>query len=280
MIDGIKCTVHGVDPYSLKQKFHFLTPVNENTGEAQPYSYARWDNLRLSLHQKGTCSIRGSLHKLAHNGFNDTDFTYPELSECMEIVADTFQTRLENFVLHNVEYGVNLYYPPAEIIDNLVLYGPNPFNSMSANRRKTSGMICELSNYSLKVYGKNRTKLRLETHVSKMQYLKQISGCGLTFESLCDKSVLARLGDTLQKTWDKVLLREEVILERLNAREQEVLIMGCYPKFWTDLQKSNSENYKKRRARFSQLQQLHQTTTRKDDISKLISEKWVALLQP
>ncbi|HPJ11328.1 MAG TPA: hypothetical protein PLS51_11900 [Flavobacterium sp.] len=36
LIGGIKSTVHGVDAYSLKQKFDFFTPVNENTGEAQP----------------------------------------------------------------------------------------------------------------------------------------------------------------------------------------------------------------------------------------------------
>lgn len=39
MIGGIKCMVHGVDAYSLKQKFDFFTQVNENTGEAQPYSF-------------------------------------------------------------------------------------------------------------------------------------------------------------------------------------------------------------------------------------------------
>lgn len=40
MTDRIKCTVHGVDAYSLKQKLDFFTQVNENTGEAQPYSFA------------------------------------------------------------------------------------------------------------------------------------------------------------------------------------------------------------------------------------------------
>lgn len=279
MIDGIKCTVHGVDPYSLKQKFDFFTPVNENTGEAQPYSSARWDNLRLTLHQKGTCSIRGSLHKLAHQGINSTDFTYPELCECVGLMADTFETRPENFILHNLEFGVNLDYPPAEIIDNLLLYGFNAFAPMSANRRQSIGMTCELSRYSLKVYGKNQTRLRLETHVSRMQYLQKVSGSLLTFDSIRDKSVLARLGDNLLETWDKVLLREEVVLEGLKAREQEVLAIGRYQHFWTDLQKSNPGNYKKKRARFSELQQLYQTTTRKDDIARLTGEKWATLLQ-
>lgn len=279
MIDGIKCTVHGVDPYSLKQKFHFLTPVNENTGEAQPYSSARWDNLRLTLHQRGTCSIRGSLHKLAHNGLNSTDFTYSQLVTCIESMADTFETRPENFVLHNIEFGVNLNYPPAKIIDNLLLYGSNPFNAMSANRQKSPGMVCALARYSLKVYGKSKTRLRIETHVSRMQYLQKTSGNTLTFDSILNQSILAGLGEKLLETWDKVLLREEVDLDGLKSREQEVLTMGRFPGFWTDLQKSNSENYKKRRARFSQLQQLHQTTTRKDDIARLTGEKWAALLQ-
>jgi len=279
MIDGIKCTVYGVDSYSLRQKFHFLTPVNVNTGEAQPYSYARWDNLRLSLHQKGTCSIRGSLHKLAHGGLNSTDFTYPQLITCIESMADTFETRPENFVLHNIEFGVNLEYPTAEIIDNLLLYGSNPFNAMSANRQKSPGMVCALARYSLKVYGKSKTRLRVETHVSRMQYLQQISGNALTLDSIRNQSVLAGLGEKLLETWDKVLMREEVSLDGLKSREQNVLMMGRHPSFWIDLQKSNPDNYKKKRQRFLQLQQQHQTTTRKDDIARLTGEKWAALFQ-
>ncbi len=279
MIDGIKCTVHGVDANSLKQKFDFFTPVNENTGEAQPYSSARWDNLRLTLHQKGTCSVRGSLHKLAHGGLNSTDFSYPELVACIGLMADTFEARPENFVLHNVEFGVNLDYSPAEIIDNLLLYGFNAFVPMSTKRRQLAGMVCELSKYSLKVYGKNQALLRLETHVSRMQQLQSISGSGLTFDNLQDKTILAGLGGSLLETWDKVLIREEIDWNGLKSRERDVLTMGRYPHFWTDLQKSNPGNYKKKRERFFELQQLHQTTTRKDDVARLTGEKWGALLQ-
>lgn len=279
MIDGIKCTVHGVDPYSLKQKFDFFTPVNESTGEAQPISFARWDNLRLSLYQKGTCSIRGSLHKLAHNGLNCNDFTYSQLNICIEEMADTFETRPQNFMLHNLEFGVNLDYPPAEIIDNLLLYGSSPFNCMSANARKSLGMVCALSQYSLKVYGKNKTHLRIETHVSRMQYLQHLSGNVLTFDSIRNKNLLVGLGQKLVETWGKVFLREEVVAEGLRSREREVLLMGRHPGFWTELHKSNPNNYKKKRERFLQLQQQHQITTRKDDITRLTGEKWAAMLQ-
>ena len=43
MTDRIKCTVHGVDAYSMKQNLDFFTQVNENTGEAQPYSFSGYD---------------------------------------------------------------------------------------------------------------------------------------------------------------------------------------------------------------------------------------------
>lgn len=59
MIDGINCTVHGVDAYSLKQKFDFFTQVKENTGEAQPYSFGGYDFLYASRktqkQTKGAC---------------------------------------------------------------------------------------------------------------------------------------------------------------------------------------------------------------------------------
>lgn len=68
-------------------------------------------------------------------------------------MADTFEAAPENFVLHNIEFGVDLNYSPLEIIDNLLLYGFNAFAPMSTKQRQSAGMVYELSRYSLKVYG-------------------------------------------------------------------------------------------------------------------------------
>lgn len=99
MIDGIKAMLLGVEPESLKRRLDFFTPVNLNTGEAEPYSYSRLGNLRLSLTQKNTCLIRGSLHKYAHAGLNSTDFGYSDLAGCVNALADFFETKPEQFVL-------------------------------------------------------------------------------------------------------------------------------------------------------------------------------------
>ncbi|HPJ11329.1 MAG TPA: hypothetical protein PLS51_11905 [Flavobacterium sp.] len=69
-------------------------------------------------------------------------------------MADTFETAPENFVSHNIEFGVNLDYSPLEIIDNLLLYGFNAFAPMSTKRWQLGGMVCELSRYNLNAYGK------------------------------------------------------------------------------------------------------------------------------
>ena len=69
-------------------------------------------------------------------------------------MADTFEAAPENFVSHNTEFGVNLNYSPLEIIDNLRLYGFNAFAPTSTKRRQSAGMVCGLSRYSPKVYGK------------------------------------------------------------------------------------------------------------------------------
>jgi len=280
MIDGIKAMLLGVEPESLKRRLDFFTPVNLNTGEAEPYSYSRLGNLRLSLTQKNTCLIRGSLHKYAHAGLNSTDFGYSDLTGCVNALADFFETKPEQFVLQNVEFGVNLDFPPAEIIENLLLYGSNPFAPMSANVRHSQGLKCQLARYSLKLYGKNQTRLRLETQVKKMQFIQRITGGkALTFESFKDKEILERFGEMLVATWNKVLLWEEIATEGLKPNAQELLTLGRYPNYWTGLQKTNPENFKKRRKRFLRLQEQRKTTTRKEDVARLAGETWAALLQ-
>jgi len=281
MIDGIKCTVHGVNPEALRRKLEFHTPVNDNTGEADPYSFSRLDNFRLSLNsQKGACAIRGSLHKFAHQGRNDTDFGYSALIESMDGLLGFFGVKPESVVLHNIEVGVNLDYAPAEIIDNLLLYGSNPFAPMSPNPRRFLGSRCELSQYALKVYGKNKTLLRLETQVKRMQFMNAITGgTTLTFDCLRDKMILGGLGKMLLHTWDKVMVWEEIALAELKDKEREVLLFGRYPSFWTDLQKANPENFKKKTTRFLDLQSQYKTTSRKEEVARLAGVKFANLLE-
>ena len=85
--------------------------------------------------------------------------------------------------------------------------------------------------------------------------------------------------DSLLKTWEKALLWEEIVAGGFKPSAQEFITLGRYPSYWTDLQKSNPENFKKRRQRFLELQEQYKTTTRKEDITRLVREKWAALLQ-
>lgn len=275
MIDGFKCLVHDVQVDALKNKLEFYIPVNESTGEAIPYSYAKLGNLRVSLNQSGKCTVRGSLHKYAHSGMNNTDFAYSDLIGGISNLSDVFQTCSKNFALQNLEYGVNLDYPPAEICDNLLLFGPNAFAPMSANLKQYLGMVSELSRYNLKIYGKTQTQLRLETHVKKMGFL---SSNPLSFESLTDKNVLVYLGNKLLETWEKVVIWEEVDIQGMLPMSKDMFTRGKYPGYWTDLHKTNPENFKKKRARFLELQQEHKLTSRKENVSRLAAEKWSDLL--
>ena len=236
MIDGFKCTIHGVNPDLLRHKLEFRTGVNDNTGEADPYSKAQLDNLFLVMNnERKTCSIRGSLHKYAHNGRNDTDFGHSDLKGCIDGLVGFFECEPENFILHNLEFGVNLDYPPADIIENLLQFGPSQFAPMSANARQSRGVSCELARYEFKLYGKTKMLFRLETKASKMEYLRPIFYDKLlTFEHLADHDILRGLGGMLLKTWDKVMLREELDFTGLKPIEREVLTLGQYPSFWVD----------------------------------------------
>lgn len=278
MIDGIKATALGINPDVLRSRLEFFTPINDSTGEAAPYSYARLGNLRLTLTRYQTCIIRGSIHKYAHNGLNSTDFGFSDLIRCIGNLADYFEVEPGNFALHNVEFGVNLDYPPSKILENVLLYGSIPFVPNSNNARKSTGVKCDLSQYSFKLYGKNQTRLRLETQVKRMQYVRKAGGQLLTLESLTDKIKLEAFGNILLDTWGKVLILEETSTEGLKPLEQEVLNWGSNPRNWVHLQNTNPENYRKKRKRFSSLQDTHGLTTRKADIERLAGEKWAELL--
>jgi len=279
MIDGFKCSILGVQPESLRQRLEFSTLVNDNTAELAQYSYSRLDNLWLTLTPNHTCLVRGSLHKYAHGGMNNSDFGYSDLKKTVGSLVDFFEVLPENFVLQNLEFGVNLEYPPSEIIDNLLLYGSNPFVQMSANVRQSKGVKCQMSQYSLKVYGKTKTRLRIETQVKKMQYIQKITnGQPLTFVHLLDKSTLRSFEETLLCTWGKVLLWEDVQLEEMKLRERELFALAKYPGFWTDLQKAKPENFRKTRKRFLELQERYQITNRKENLTRLTSDKWKELM--
>lgn len=279
MIDGIKCRVNGVCHKSLRDRLDFFTPMNEATAELMPYSTAKHRHLFISLSQGGRCSVRGSLHKYAQGGFNGGDFFLSGIREAIAELADLFGTRPESFTLRNLEVGVNLDYPVKDITENVILYGTDAFAPMSS-KRGWFGVECELSQHTLKIYGKEGVRLRLEAHADKMQYfLRPMAQPVLTLQHLCEPAVLSQLGDSLLAAWDKVMIRESVEVEGLCRRDTDTLAFGVHPSYWTDLNRENRELFKKRRTRFLELQEMHRTTDRHATVHRMAGEKWRCLME-
>lgn len=279
MVDGIKCEVRGINPDTLKSKVDFRVSVNENTGEAMPYSSAKYRDLRLTLYPDGLCRFRGSIHKYGHGGVNSTDFTCSDLRHSVDELAEFFEEKPEHFILHNLEVGVNLDYPVREITDNLLMYGTRPFVAMPSSNRDWQGLECRLTQYRIKVYGKNAFRLRVEAHASKMQHLLKTTGQSLlTLSSLRETDVLNALGQNLLKTWDKVMVRESFDPSAMNSADADFLAFGSYSGFWMDLHRANPERLRKERKRFLALQENFKTTSRHSDVCRLACEKWQHLL--
>lgn len=279
MIDGIKCQVHGVCHKSLRDRLEFFTPMNEATAELMPYSTAKHRHLFISLSQGGRCSLRGSLHKYAQGGFNRGDFSLSGIREAIAELAELFGVGPECFTLRNLEVGVNLDYPVREITDNVILYGTDAFAPMSS-KRGWVGVECELTQHTLKIYGKEGARLRLEAHADRMQYfLRPLAQPALTLQHLCEPRVLSPLGDSLLAAWGKVMIRETVHAEGLCRRDKETLAFGAHPSYWTDLNRDNRELFKKRRKRFLELQKMHRTTDRHATVHRIAAEKWKCLIE-
>ncbi|MBK8922656.1 MAG: hypothetical protein IPM81_14315 [Saprospirales bacterium] len=255
--------------------------MNETTGELMPYSRANLGNFRLSLNAGSkSCTLRGSLHKYAHNGQNSTDFPYSDLTASIDRLAALFGAQPENFILHNVEFGVNLDYPVEEIVDNLLMYRTTaPVPISKSGRQRITGAKFDLAHYGLKLYGKDLAQLRLEAQVKRMQVLQQISGADvLTLQSLTDLAILSQLGDRLFDVWGQVFLRKDVELEDLKPCEQRVLELGSHSGYWIQSHKAGPDTYRKRRKRFLELQERYKTTDRKGVVARLAREKWTALM--
>jgi hypothetical protein len=240
MMDYIKvCFLNKSHTHNLKNKFNLTTDVDEKTGEISGIYRGNIENeYSIVLYPSGRCNIMGSLHKAYNNGTNESDFTYSQLLDTVQHFSRTFELPPQQFILENLEYGVNisLPYSPKIILENLVsLRTGNTFSPMSGG-----GLTCKRYEYRVKIYNKSaqynigNNLLRFEIHDDKMRRQPTVK----TLHDLTKPEVWKTLALSLQYHANQLIFTDEI--------DKDELVRNSDKKLTIHLDEFNNARYWKK----------------------------------
>jgi hypothetical protein len=293
MIDGVKIHITNIN---TKEMFNspllsFIGSFNANTGEIlnNPMTAQyRGLNVRLvnsTVNSSIHCFIEGSIHKFYNQGgANSNDFFYWQLTESLTEIETLFKRPLNDFVIENIEFGVNIKCktPAKEVIKAIISNGNRRFAEMDV-KNITIGKVCTKpgADYELKIYDKGKqakTKeinlLRIEIKVKKMRFLEDY---GIkTLMSLFSREKIGLLGQILANMWAGLVYYDGSINEK-NLTNKELLKLKDYqnPLFWESI---NRKKRHKERIYFDNLVERHNPYNHQKEIEKLILLKWEKLV--
>jgi hypothetical protein len=251
VIDGIQLTHYVNDPNSnLLGLSCWEVLVNEKTGERVnefKTTHIRGLDLRLkpSLKKGYTLLINGSLHKFHNCGEHNTDqFTFWKLIQSIDSLQNILEINPKDLFIHGLEIGVNinLPYSPLRVLKNVVCYRSRPLTQINT-RDARKGLKCSLSQYSLKIYDKERQSgkecgnvLRFEISIDKMQ---MIQGYGIkTLADLQDATKVYPLISVLKSAFNGIVWTDTTAnLKRLTQKELKQWLFFSNSKNWENLNK-------------------------------------------
>jgi hypothetical protein len=232
--------------------FDFPKNVNE-TGEINNRNQSvKYRNLWVTINQsRNVRKLKGSLHMFWNRGtHNHNDFTYIDLVKTILELANDLKIDPKKSVLNHIEYAVNLLtnFDPSDLIHDLILHKGVPFYRM----KKGIGMRCTHEQYSIKIYNKGYQKhlscyvLRIEIKVNAMYYLEEKGIPIRTLDDLMNLDNLKKLGQNLLERFNEILFDDSTIItEDLTKDEQLILSNGRNPKYWAELDKNKTDQFRR-----------------------------------
>lgn len=155
MLDRVKLEIQNIDSDYIITSFEtiYMTEVGENI----EFNY---NNFRGKYIAKDSLiTLDGSLHKFFKHGENYDDFTYKQVKDTFQIIANKFNKELKDIKIKYVEIGLNLIMPsfPEHYFNCFKTLGRNSFIYMTplSGSSKLTGKRCKSSQYDFKVYNKS-----------------------------------------------------------------------------------------------------------------------------
>jgi hypothetical protein len=200
-------------------------------------------------------TFKGSLHYW-HNypDINHDDFKFEAVSTTIDNICELFEVRPEQCGLIQVEYGVNISFDPAMVIDWCIAHNRNMFEVKKTAQKHIS--YCEAQRFTLKVYDKQRQRkyidrrrdrklydercnegvydspiLRIENKARQRKYLND-KGI-YTLADLKSTEKMNLIANDLITKWNGVIFYDSSIdLDKLTTREQLTLAQARLGDSW------------------------------------------------
>lgn len=236
--------------------------VYDNGKVSYPY-WAKYENYLINVietrfEDKSTwrLNIRGSFYVASAKGL---DYSWNDLQLKLSDFETGLGVSLNQCRLTSIEYFVDMpwHEPAINLFSNSFImyrnlgtcpFKPNKRNQIDWDFRKTPilGFECDATKHILKGYDKtlqlkqlNRPVrnletevLRLEDHVSKMQY---IESTGIkTLEDLTKPELVSLLPNKLAKVWRETILFDTRIISQATESDKSKLMVYSAPTYWID----------------------------------------------
>lgn len=298
MFDYIDIQIIGIRPEEVLSipELDFYSPVNLNTGELNSYNINRKRNspiqpkivkrtklgsLLLKVTNDKHINLEGSLHEYFH-GNNYSKFTYWEVVEALRRIENSIHCSSESFILHNLEFGLNipLPFPVSLFLESLLFYkGQEPDRQSyegRGNLRKFTFQQYEVKFYDKgKQYGLNSPLLRVEIKVVKMNYLHEKGIYIRTLKDLLKSEYYHKLKELLLMAISGLMLYDNGIEEGNLSLSERRLYKACNsPRYWPQLWEGNQSLYRKRAPIYRELIDREGKNKFRETISGLISQNW------
>lgn len=211
----------------------FERNVNEDNGtiNATEPRAAIYEGMKFEIYPSGRIYLLGSWHKLHSNGRNCEDFTFTDFVQTVDDFCATFKLIPEDLHLLQLEFGVNIH-PPLKTKETIRQFVSNSkgdsFGAMRSSRGRSLGIVCELTEYSVKIYDKGRQYhlpdqlLRIEQKVTCGKYIRRMGIHKIL--DLQQPEVWQRLSIELLKTLQNLIIREPFLQEEKLSTSQKLFL--------------------------------------------------------
>jgi hypothetical protein len=282
-----------VDELLNSPELDFKIEVSTQSGELGTTQKAKYKHLTFTIKNEKYISLSGSLHKFYNalcgiyapnqktdeqreKGFNGNQFSITQVRYSLYYLQSKFHFQLENAVIRNIEFGLNL-----ELFCSFRSIAPYLLRHEGQSLRNPfEGFYkFDLGQYEIKCYNKASQYgmagkiMRLELKFKKMEKLKFRGS--LTLHHLTERTRSEAFKRILLNEWNRILFFDRTIRKNaLKPSEQRKLELYSNPNYWNQKLAPNRHDYHKNRLKELTLNYSDHV---QDKISELIEKQFTQL---
>jgi hypothetical protein len=238
MIDFTKILIPADYTQSLMThpELSFERNVNEDSGAINTNEprCAVYNGMKFEVHPSGRAVVMGSWHKLHYNGKNYEPFTFSQFVQSVQMFCELFSLPPSELRLLQMEFGIN--FQPSmrakELIRTFVCNSKgDPFGAMRSHCGASLGIVCELTEYSIKIYDKGRQYnlpfdlIRFEQKVTCGKYIRRMGMVNLS--DLLLPEVWQQLSMELIKTQQGLIIREPSMRTEMLTTKRKLFLSNA-----------------------------------------------------